>query len=159
MDRTLQEKVRCMLSNTGLGKQFWAEAVIYASHLINRLPSRPGLGLGKERRSRLGLGVATRRLARATSRGDAQHAPLTWKLRTPPSTAARSPCVLCARQGRLCVRKGAQCMRIAHLTQFWVGVTVLVYCSLFMDTVHLKKKKKKMTPWFWGVTGMTGADK
>ena len=36
---TLLEKVRCMLSNAGLGKQFWAEAVMYASHLINRLPS------------------------------------------------------------------------------------------------------------------------
>ena len=39
MNRTLLEKVRCMLSNAGLSKQFWAEAVIYASHLINRLPS------------------------------------------------------------------------------------------------------------------------
>ena len=39
MNRTLLEKVRCMLSNDGLGKQFWAEAVMYASHLINRLPS------------------------------------------------------------------------------------------------------------------------
>lgn len=38
MNRTLLEKVRCMLSNAGLGKQFWAEAVVYASHLINRLP-------------------------------------------------------------------------------------------------------------------------
>ena len=38
MNRTLLEKVRCMLSNAGLGKQFWAEAVMYASHLINRLP-------------------------------------------------------------------------------------------------------------------------
>ena len=28
-----------MLSNAGLGKQFWAEVVMYASHLINRLPS------------------------------------------------------------------------------------------------------------------------
>ena len=28
-----------MLSNAGLGKEFWAEAVVYASHLINRLPS------------------------------------------------------------------------------------------------------------------------
>ena len=28
-----------MLPNVGLGKQFWAEAVVYASHLINRLPS------------------------------------------------------------------------------------------------------------------------
>ena len=39
MNRTLLEKVRCMLSNAGLGKQFWAEAVMYASHLINYLPS------------------------------------------------------------------------------------------------------------------------
>ena len=39
MNRTLLEKVRCMLSNAGLDKQFWAEAVMYASHLINRLPS------------------------------------------------------------------------------------------------------------------------
>ena len=39
MNRSLLEKVRCMLSNAGLGKEFWAEAVVYASHLINRLPS------------------------------------------------------------------------------------------------------------------------
>ena len=39
MNRTLLEKVRCMLSNAGLGKQFWAEVVMYASHLINCLPS------------------------------------------------------------------------------------------------------------------------
>ena len=39
MNRTLLEKVRCMLSNVGLGKQFWVEAVMYASHLINCLPS------------------------------------------------------------------------------------------------------------------------
>ncbi|KAH9744296.1 External alternative NAD(P)H-ubiquinone oxidoreductase B4 [Citrus sinensis] len=39
MNRTLLEKVRCMLSDAGLDKKFWAEAVSYASHLINRLPS------------------------------------------------------------------------------------------------------------------------
>ena len=39
MNRTLLEKVQCMLSNDGLGKQLWDEAVMYASHLINRLPS------------------------------------------------------------------------------------------------------------------------
>lgn len=39
MNRTLLEKVQCMLSNVGLDKQFWAEAVTYASHLINHLPS------------------------------------------------------------------------------------------------------------------------
>ncbi|KAH9782763.1 retrovirus-related pol polyprotein from transposon TNT 1-94-like protein [Citrus sinensis] len=32
-------QVRCMLSNAGLDKKFWAEAVSYASHLVNRLPS------------------------------------------------------------------------------------------------------------------------
>ncbi|KAG8490001.1 hypothetical protein CXB51_016020 [Gossypium anomalum] len=39
MNQTILEKVRCMLSNAGLGKEFWAEAVTYACHLINRLPS------------------------------------------------------------------------------------------------------------------------
>ncbi|GKD22942.1 retrovirus-related pol polyprotein from transposon TNT 1-94 [Tanacetum coccineum] len=39
MNRTLLEKVRCMLSNDGLGKEFWVEAVTYACHLVNRLPS------------------------------------------------------------------------------------------------------------------------
>ncbi|KAE8682936.1 ABC transporter G family member 13 [Hibiscus syriacus] len=39
MNRTLLEKVRCILSNAGLGKVFWAEAVTYAGNLINRLPS------------------------------------------------------------------------------------------------------------------------
>ena len=28
-----------MLSNNGLGKQFWAEAITYARHLVNHLPS------------------------------------------------------------------------------------------------------------------------
>ena len=39
MNKTLVENVRCMLSNVGLGKNFWAEAVTYAQHLVNRLPS------------------------------------------------------------------------------------------------------------------------
>ena len=39
MNRTLVKKVRCMLSNAGLGRKFWAEAVTYAQHLVNRLPS------------------------------------------------------------------------------------------------------------------------
>ncbi|KAH9733955.1 Integrase catalytic domain-containing protein [Citrus sinensis] len=39
MNRTLLEKVQCMLSNASLDKKFWAEAVSYASHLVNRLPS------------------------------------------------------------------------------------------------------------------------
>lgn len=32
------EKVHCMLSNVGLGKVFCIKTVVYASHLINRLP-------------------------------------------------------------------------------------------------------------------------
>ncbi|KAE8686610.1 Detected protein of unknown function [Hibiscus syriacus] len=39
MNRTLMEKVRCMLSNARLGKEFWPEALVYACHLVNRLPS------------------------------------------------------------------------------------------------------------------------
>ena len=39
MNRTLVTKVRCMLSNAGLSKVFWAEAIAYACQLINRLPS------------------------------------------------------------------------------------------------------------------------
>ncbi|GJR12950.1 retrovirus-related pol polyprotein from transposon TNT 1-94, partial [Tanacetum coccineum] len=39
MNRTLLEKVWCMLSNDGLGKEFWAKVVRYTCHLINRLPS------------------------------------------------------------------------------------------------------------------------
>ncbi|KAM1413627.1 hypothetical protein ACFX2I_005509 [Malus domestica] len=38
LNRTLLEKVRCMLSQSGLSKSFWAEAVNYACHIINRLP-------------------------------------------------------------------------------------------------------------------------
>ncbi|KAH9723173.1 Integrase catalytic domain-containing protein [Citrus sinensis] len=39
MNQTILEKVRCMLSNAGLNKEFWVEAVVYACHLINCLPS------------------------------------------------------------------------------------------------------------------------
>jgi len=39
MNRTLLEKVCCMLSNTGISKSFWVEALAYAFHLVNRLPS------------------------------------------------------------------------------------------------------------------------
>ena len=38
MNRAIIEKVRWMLSNAGLTKRFWVEAVTYAGHLINRLP-------------------------------------------------------------------------------------------------------------------------
>ena len=37
-NHALLEKTRCLLSNSVLNKSFWAEAMTYASHLINRLP-------------------------------------------------------------------------------------------------------------------------
>ncbi|KAG8472574.1 hypothetical protein CXB51_034372 [Gossypium anomalum] len=39
MNRTIMEKVRCMLSNANLPKSFWAEAASAACFLINRSPS------------------------------------------------------------------------------------------------------------------------
>ncbi|KAE8715970.1 hypothetical protein F3Y22_tig00110156pilonHSYRG00076 [Hibiscus syriacus] len=39
MNRTLLERVRCMLLNAGLPKSFWGEAVSIACYLINRCPS------------------------------------------------------------------------------------------------------------------------
>ena len=33
------EKVRYLLSNASIDKSFWAEAIEYASHLLNRLPT------------------------------------------------------------------------------------------------------------------------
>ena len=39
VNRSLLEKVRWLLSNARLGKSFWAETIVYASHLINRLTS------------------------------------------------------------------------------------------------------------------------
>ncbi|CAH9088439.1 unnamed protein product [Cuscuta epithymum] len=44
MNRTIVEKVRCMLKMSDLPKSFWAEAVNTAVYLINRSPSIP-LGL------------------------------------------------------------------------------------------------------------------
>lgn len=41
MNQALLEKVPCMLSNVGFGKQFWAEAVSHACHIVNRLPASP----------------------------------------------------------------------------------------------------------------------
>ena len=40
VNRTIQEKVRSMLSNADLTQGFWAEAVATAVHLINRSPSK-----------------------------------------------------------------------------------------------------------------------
>ena len=38
MNRSLLEKVRCLLSTAGLDKSFWAEELTCGSHLLNRLP-------------------------------------------------------------------------------------------------------------------------
>lgn len=39
MNRTILDKVRCMLNFANLGKQFWGEALSIAVYLINRSPS------------------------------------------------------------------------------------------------------------------------
>ena len=39
MNRTLLEKVQCILSNARLQKNFWAETLACACYLVNRLPS------------------------------------------------------------------------------------------------------------------------
>jgi len=39
MNMTLLERARCMLSNIGLSKCFWAEAVNTVCYLVNRSPS------------------------------------------------------------------------------------------------------------------------
>lgn len=38
MNRTILEKIRCLLSNVGLSQEFWAEAIVHMCHLINHLP-------------------------------------------------------------------------------------------------------------------------
>lgn len=40
INRTIIEKVRCMLLDAGLEKNFWAEAVMTAAYLINRIPCK-----------------------------------------------------------------------------------------------------------------------
>ncbi|GJZ24612.1 retrovirus-related pol polyprotein from transposon TNT 1-94 [Tanacetum coccineum] len=40
MNRTIMEKVRCMLSHANLDKDFWVEAATTATYLINRSPHR-----------------------------------------------------------------------------------------------------------------------
>lgn len=40
MNRTIVEKVRCMLFDSGLSDKFWAEAAVTAAYLINRIPCR-----------------------------------------------------------------------------------------------------------------------
>ena len=39
MNRTLLERARCMISNAGLTKDFWAEAINMACYIVNRAPS------------------------------------------------------------------------------------------------------------------------
>ena len=39
MNRTLLERVRCMMLEAGLPKKFWGEAVNTAAYLVNRCPS------------------------------------------------------------------------------------------------------------------------
>src|SRR5438105_8943928 len=39
MNKTIISKARCMLSNAGLDRQFWAEAASTACYLINQSPS------------------------------------------------------------------------------------------------------------------------
>ncbi|KAK4410235.1 Retrovirus-related Pol polyprotein from transposon TNT 1-94 [Sesamum angolense] len=41
MNRTILEKVRCMIISSGLPKSFWGEALVTAAYLINRSPSVP----------------------------------------------------------------------------------------------------------------------
>ncbi|ONK80561.1 uncharacterized protein A4U43_C01F19200 [Asparagus officinalis] len=38
LNRTLLENVQCIMTQSGLARSFWAEALVYASHLVNRLP-------------------------------------------------------------------------------------------------------------------------
>ena len=39
MNKTLLERTRCLLSNAGLNRSFWGEAINTACFLINRTPS------------------------------------------------------------------------------------------------------------------------
>ncbi|KAL0292972.1 UNVERIFIED_CONTAM: Retrovirus-related Pol polyprotein from transposon TNT 1-94 [Sesamum radiatum] len=41
MNRTLLDKVRCLLISSGLSKSFWGDALMTAAYLINRSPSVP----------------------------------------------------------------------------------------------------------------------
>ena len=41
MNRTLLDRVRCLLSLSGLSKKFWGEAITTAAYLVNRSPSVP----------------------------------------------------------------------------------------------------------------------
>ncbi len=39
MSKNLLERARCMLSNAGLSKDFWAKVVNMACYFVNRFPS------------------------------------------------------------------------------------------------------------------------
>ena len=39
MNKTLLDKIKCMLYSSGLSKHFWGEAVMIAFYLVNRTPS------------------------------------------------------------------------------------------------------------------------
>ena len=39
INHSLLEKAQCLLSSARLDKSFWVKATVYASHLINGLPS------------------------------------------------------------------------------------------------------------------------
>ena len=43
MNHALLERFRCLLSSSGVGKDFWAETVSTAAYLINKCPSS-GIG-------------------------------------------------------------------------------------------------------------------
>lgn len=40
INRTIIEKVRCMLLDAGLDKSFWAEAVMTSAYILNRIPCK-----------------------------------------------------------------------------------------------------------------------
>lgn len=48
INRTIIERVRCMLIDSGLDQRFWAEAASTASYLINRVPCRGNEGCPEE---------------------------------------------------------------------------------------------------------------
>jgi hypothetical protein len=43
MNRTLVEKVRCMLFSSGVPVSFWGEALVYSVHIVNRIPCKANM--------------------------------------------------------------------------------------------------------------------
>lgn len=39
LNRTILERARCVLNESGLGKEFWSNTVYYAVYVINRSPT------------------------------------------------------------------------------------------------------------------------